>query len=416
LGIDTVGPSPTNHQKPLPNYVVWLIEGSCLSCSLYRSPSLINGRSDDVVLLLHGFPDLQVTFLLLFVVQSILIMWDFSADTTDRAYGWRYQIVDLVSRGYRTIAPDLLGYGGTVRTPLQVFYLFMGTALTNPSKQPRNIHSRSRQTCNAILEILDHENIKQKVIVVGHDWGSALTFRFVQYFPERVKCWVTICVPPSRPGQRGETPLDLEKLIRQHLPQLGYQLYFMSPEFSEEINRYRKTLILLLYLHTGRDLGSPILEQFGKLKNLKYVHENFLKDQVREFGNRLEKVEIKDPEISYILSEFDKGGLLGPLSWYKTRQIDHSDEQEASLPITFPAELPCLHLGASNDQAFPPSLFTQKSNTKMFPTANLTSYIIHGGNHFMHQDPLYRDQVTQIIGNWIDSQLKISRTPHPSHL
>ncbi|KAH9469301.1 hypothetical protein Pst134EA_009822 [Puccinia striiformis f. sp. tritici] len=365
------GNKPPNPKDPESFRRKTFVISSGYRYSYIDQPSLINGRSDDVVLLLHGFPDL--------------------------AYGWRYQIVDLVSRGYRTIAPDLLGYGGT--------------------SKPTDVKEYSQlKSCNAILEILDHENIKQKVIVVGHDWGSALTFRFVQYFPERVKCWVTICVPPSRPGQRGETPLDLEKLIRQHLPQLGYQLYFMSPEFSEEINRYRKTLILLLYLHTGRDLGSPILEQFGKLKNLKYVHENFLKDQVREFGNRLEKVEIKDPEISYILSEFDKGGLLGPLSWYKTRQIDHSDEQEASLPITFPAELPCLHLGASNDQAFPPSLFTQKSNTKMFPTANLTSYIIHGGNHFMHQDPLYRDQVTQIIGNWIDSQLKISRSAHPSHL
>ncbi|POW08667.1 hypothetical protein PSTT_07408, partial [Puccinia striiformis] len=390
-------------------------------------PSLKTGRSDDVVLLLHGFVGLlhhpchtidSLIIIIFFFVppfcligqarlasyfptsfrrSSILIMWDFSADTTDRAYGWRYQIVDLVSRGYRTIAPDLLGTIGVGIDGSFLLSRYGGTSKPTDVKEYSQLKS-----CNAILEILDHENIKQKVIVVGHDWGSALTFRFVQYFPERVKCWVTICVPPSRPGQRGETPLDLEKLIRQHLPQLGYQLYFMSPEFSEEINRYRKTLILLLYLHTGRDLGSPILEQFGKLKNLKYVHENFLKDQVREFGNRLEKVEIKDPEISYILSEFDKGGLLGPL--------------KASLPITFPAELPCLHLGASNDQAFPPSLFTQKSNTKMFPTANLTSYIIHGGNHFMHQDPLYRDQVTQIIGNWIDSQLKISRSAHPSHL
>ncbi|KAI9612122.1 hypothetical protein H4Q26_008214 [Puccinia striiformis f. sp. tritici PST-130] len=392
------GNKPPNPKDPESFRRKTFVISSGYRYSYIDHPSLKTGRSDDVVLLLHGFvARLASYFPTSFRRSSILIMWDFSADTTDRAYGWRYQIVDLVSRGYRTIAPDLLGYGGT--------------------SKPTDVKEYSQlKSCNAILEILDHENIKQKVIVVGHDWGSALTFRFVQYFPERVKCWVTICVPPSRPGQRGETPLDLEKLIRQHLPQLGYQLYFMSPEFSEEINRYRKTLILLLYLHTGRDLGSPILEQFGKLKNLKYVHENFLKDQVREFGNRLEKVEIKDPEISYILSEFDKGGLLGPLSWYKTRQIDHSDEQEASLPITFPAELPCLHLGASNDQAFPPSLFTQKSNTKMFPTANLTSYIIHGGNHFMHQDPLYRDQVTQIIGNWIDSQLKISRSAHPSHL
>lgn len=39
------------------------------------------------LLCIHGFPDL----------------W----------YGWRYQIGPWVNRGYRVIAPDMLGYGGT---------------------------------------------------------------------------------------------------------------------------------------------------------------------------------------------------------------------------------------------------------------------------------------------------------------
>ncbi|EFP79641.2 uncharacterized protein PGTG_05962 [Puccinia graminis f. sp. tritici CRL 75-36-700-3] len=238
-----------------------------------------------VVLLLHGFPDL--------------------------AYGWRYQICDLVNRGYRTIAPDLLGYGGT--------------------SKPTDLKAYSKlNSCKALCEILDHENIRKKVILVGHDWGSALAFRFVQHFPEKVKCWVTICVPPARPGQRGEAPPDFEKIIKQRLPHLGYQLYFMSPEFSEEIHRYRRTIILLLYLHTDRGLENLIQERFARLKDHSFVGENVLRKQVREAAPQLEKIEVKDPEIRYFLSEFEKGGLLGPLSWYKTRDIDHSDEQGKS--------------------------------------------------------------------------------------
>jgi pimeloyl-ACP methyl ester carboxylesterase len=57
----------------------------------------------------------------------------------------------------------------------------------------------------------------------------------------------------------------------------------------------------------------------------------------------------------------------------------------ASLPASYPAEIPCLYLGASDDPAFPPPLFTEKSKAKLFPGANLTSHIIRGGNHFMHQ-------------------------------
>ncbi|KAA1119763.1 hypothetical protein PGT21_033624 [Puccinia graminis f. sp. tritici] len=189
----------------------------------------------------------------------------------------------------------------------------------------------------------------------------------------------------------------------------------MSPEFSEEIHRYRRTIILLLYLHTDRGLENLIQERFARLKDHSFVGENVLRKQVREAAPQLEKIEVKDPEIRYFLSEFEKGGLLGPLSWYKTRDIDHSDEQAASLPASYPAEIPCLYLGASDDPAFPPPLFTEKSKAKLFPGANLTSHIIRGGNHFMHQDPVYRDQVTEVIGNWIDNQLTTAQN-RPSRL
>jgi hypothetical protein len=94
--------------------------------------------------------------------------------------------------------------------------------------------------------------------------GSALTFRFVQYFPEKVKCWITcalgpsrlvlssythmglflvssvtdqdetnpsihrLCVPPSRPGQPGESTPDFEKMVHERLPHLGYLILILS--------------------------------------------------------------------------------------------------------------------------------------------------------------------------------------------
>ena len=35
----------------------------------------------------------------------------------DLSLGWRHQIPLLVSLGLRVVAPDMMGYGGTVRTP-----------------------------------------------------------------------------------------------------------------------------------------------------------------------------------------------------------------------------------------------------------------------------------------------------------
>ena len=49
------------------------------------------GRSDDVILLLHGFPEI--------------------------AYSWRRVIPILTQAGYRVIAPDQRGYGKTTGWP-----------------------------------------------------------------------------------------------------------------------------------------------------------------------------------------------------------------------------------------------------------------------------------------------------------
>jgi hypothetical protein len=85
----------------------------------------------------------------------------------------------------------------------------------------------------------------------------------------------------------------------------SYQLYFMSPEFSEEIHRYRRTIILLLYLHTDRGLESHIQKRFTRLKECSFVGENVLRKQVKEAANQLETIELKDPVSSTVPSTLD---------------------------------------------------------------------------------------------------------------
>lgn len=53
---------------------------------LYAEP--ISGKWSKTVFLIHGWPDLSM--------------------------GWRYQIPYLVDMGFRVVAPDMMGYGGTV--------------------------------------------------------------------------------------------------------------------------------------------------------------------------------------------------------------------------------------------------------------------------------------------------------------
>lgn len=83
-------------------------------------------------------------------------------------YGWRYQIGPWVKRGWRVIVPDTLGYGGTSKP----------TELSKYS---------TRSICRELIELLDFNDVHHKVVVVGHDWGSEIAWRFCLWHPERVR-------------------------------------------------------------------------------------------------------------------------------------------------------------------------------------------------------------------------------------
>ncbi|WAR58309.1 hypothetical protein PtB15_5B543 [Puccinia triticina] len=190
----------------------------------------------------------------------------------------------------------------------------------------------------------------------------------------------------------------------------------MSPEHSEEIHRYRRTVLLLLYLHTDRGLERPLLDRFASLKEQSFVGKDVLQRQVNEIRDQFEKIDVQDPtrEIDH-RDEQGEPFLLDQSAVYKDPLKRVPDFGSARLPATYPADIPCLYLGASADPAFPPELFTESSKAALFPGANLSSHVVRGGNHFMHQDPVCRDHVSAVLGKWIDSHAS-SAPKRPSRL
>ncbi|PLW29637.1 hypothetical protein PCASD_16749 [Puccinia coronata f. sp. avenae] len=305
---------------------------------------------------------------------------------TDSAFSWRYQIVDLVSRGYRVIAPDLLGFGGT--------------------SKPKEVEAYGKAgMCKSLIEILEHEGVKEKITIVSHDWGSIVAARFLTYHPEKVELWVTLCVPPTAPGQlpRG---VDYLALIRKHIPQFGYQIYFMSEQSGEEVDRHCQTGMLLLYFHMERGLEKKIEEKLSKYKEESFVWEGVFQKQLNEACEELESVTIEDPEIAYFVSEMKQNGLAPAFNWYRARMVDQKDEEAAQLPVAFSSDIPCLFIGAPKDPACPPGIFTEASKAKLFPNGNIECINIEGANHFLCEAPAHRAQVTKTLGDWIENQQK----------
>ncbi|MFE1600040.1 alpha/beta fold hydrolase [Methylobacterium sp. ID0610] len=93
-----------------------------------------------LTLLLHGFPE----------------FW----------YGWRHQIAPLAAAGLRVVAPDQRGYAG--------------------SDKPSDLGAYHLDELAADVVALADAFGRERIRVVGHDWGGLVAWRAAAQYPERI--------------------------------------------------------------------------------------------------------------------------------------------------------------------------------------------------------------------------------------
>src|SRR5947209_4737743 len=106
-------------------------------------------RNRPVALLLHGFPEGKES--------------------------WEPQLQALADAGWRAVAPDLRGYGGT--------------------DAPKGQEAYSMPHLVADVEGLISALGEDQVDLVGHDWGSLIGWPFVSRHPKLVRTWTSLSVP-----------------------------------------------------------------------------------------------------------------------------------------------------------------------------------------------------------------------------
>ncbi|KAM0793682.1 hypothetical protein ACM66B_001110 [Microbotryomycetes sp. NB124-2] len=311
------------------------------------------------LLLCHGFPDL----------------W----------YGWRYQIHEFAARGWRVIVPSQLGYGY--------------------SDSPVNVGAYSyKSVAYDMNSLLDELGVPGQVVVVGHDWGGMVAWRFVNYFPHRVKAIACVCTPYQAPAQPGMKSMPDEVLVRKFMPQFGYQLYFASDEAPAELDEAIEFFLQPMHSPSFRRGHVPSEREMGG-----WVKEGRLQNSIRRHleDKRAGKVEPVNPEKEFdvFLKHYRHAGIRGALSWYKTRQINFKEEQEARLAPEFPSHIPAFQLPAELDAALPPSMALAPSVLKCFPGGNLSVHVLKGADHWCLQDEKVRSSVTSLLADWIERVL-----------
>jgi pimeloyl-ACP methyl ester carboxylesterase len=214
--------------------------------------SVAEAGSGPAVVLCHGFPEL--------------------------AFSWRHQIPALADAGYRVIAPDMRGYGG--------------------SSAPGEIDAYDTEAlCGDMLGLLDALG-ESEAIFVGHDWGSWLAWQMAWIHPERVRAVAGLSVPfvPRAPAE----PIPI---MRANLGEEFYIVWFQQPgvadaELSSDVRRT---------LTTSRQWTAQWAEEEG--------------------ANPKRPEWLSEEELQVYIDAFERTGFTGGLNWY--RNIDRNWELTA---------------------------------------------------------------------------------------
>jgi pimeloyl-ACP methyl ester carboxylesterase len=164
--------------------------------------AIVAGQEDSpLALLLHGFPE----------------CW----------YSWRHQIPVLVEAGYRVVAPDQRGY--------------------NLSDKPQGVEHYQIDRLTADIGALIRTLGREQTVLVAHDWGGVVAWRFAIDYPEAVDRLVVMNAPhPATFARalRSDRSQQLKSwyMFAFQLPWLPEALLTLSPAASARLF-FRQTAV-----------------------------------------------------------------------------------------------------------------------------------------------------------------------------
>jgi len=274
------------------------------------------------VLLLHGFPEL----------------W----------YSWRHQMQAIAASGRRAVAPDLRGFGG--------------------SSAPAAIEAYDiEQLTGDLAALLDALEI-ETAVVVGHDWGSDLAWKFALIEPQRVSAVVGISVPYVP-----RAPAAPTTLMREHIGEDFYIVWIQEPGAAEAA----------LSANVRRTLAT---------------REVWNAEWAARHDEPPTPPWMSDDDLQLYVDEFTRTGFTGGLNWY--RNLDRNWELLATYDGRT-IDQPALFITGSRDpvRAFMPHEAMTGSVTDLRDVV-----IIDGAGHWVQQErPAEVNEALISFLGWLDA-------------
>ena len=276
-------------------------------------------------------------------------------------YSWRHQLPALAEAGWRAIAPDMRGYGG--------------------SDAPPNIEDYTQEAICADMDALLDALGEEQAVFVGHDWGGAVVWNMAQHHPQRVRAVAGINTPAAP-----RAPINPLEAMKMDPGRFDYQLYFQEPGVAEaELGAdVRRTFILMLRSSKAEDRIDALAGTSG----------------VRERGGLLvgmpedaeRSVMLTEDDLQVFVDAYEQTGFRGGLNWYR----NHGRNWEWSAAVEGKQiEQPALMVTAGRD----PVLIPEMSHGMEDWIPNLARGHIEDCAHWTQQEA--PEELNRILLDWL---------------
>lgn len=284
-------------------------------------------------------------------------------------YSWRHQLSALGGAGYRAVAVDVRGYGG--------------------SDKPEPVEAYDMETITAdIAGVAKALQPDGAAIVVGHDWGAPIAWNSALLYPDQFRAVAGLSVPYLPLGDKPAIQVFREFFTARGM--FFYQVYFQDegpPEAELEADP-AATIRKFYYAISGDapDGTWPIDKKHGDT----LLHRLPEPDMPLPW--------LSEEDVAYYDSQFRESGFRGPLNRYRNHERDH-----AFLTALDDSKIyqPSLFIGGTRDLVL--KMFPGDPVEAMKPNLpNLkASHLLDGCGHWTQQER--PGEVNAILLDWLKS-------------
>ncbi len=257
-----------------------------------------------LVVLAHGFPDL--------------------------GYSWRHQVPSLVAAGFRVVAPDMRGYGGSTRPTDSDSYDVLTVA----------------RDLTGILDALGED----QATFIGHDWGAAVVWAVAAAYPERVRAVAGLSVPFTGSGATAPT-----SVFRRRFGPDFYMLWFQNVGEAD--------------LAMAANVPGALTGSLGR-------SGNWLMTDARYAGKH---PWLSDEEFDVYVAAYKQTGFTGGLNYYRNVDRNWTLLKQFGDRI----DLPALFVTGSAD---PVRTFRSARNLEQRLTDLRGNIVLEGAGHWIQHE------------------------------